>query len=274
MSHSLVELNNSIQIPQIGLGVFRSPAGDVTVGAVQSALDAGYRHIDTARIYGNEADVGRAIRDSDVAREAVFVTTKLWNDDHGYDATLRAFDQSLDELGFDYIDLYLVHWPVMGKRLDTWRAMEALLEGGRVRAIGVSNYMVQHLDELLAVCRVPPSVNQIELSPYNYRFRKETLERCAENQIVIEAYSPLTKGQKLSDPSLVNLAEKYGKSTAQLLIRWVIEKGYVALPKSVNAGRIQQNGDVFDFEISASDMQTMDEFNENLVTGWDPTVAP
>ena len=269
-----IALNNGVEIPQLGLGVFRNPPGDTTSRAIDAALKAGYRHVDTARVYGNEADVGQAIRDSDIPREELFVTTKLWNDDHGYDQARRAFDQSLHTSGLDYIDLYLVHWPVPEKRLDTWRALEAMLDEGLVRAIGVSNYMVRHLEELLAVCNVPPAVNQFELTPYNFRFREDLVALCRQHDITIESYSPLTKGQKLKDPALMAIAQNYGKSTAQILIRWVIQKQAVALPKSVNEARIQQNIDVFDFTISEADMQALDKLNENLITGWDPTNAP
>ena len=267
-------LNNGVAIPVLGLGVFRSPAGDVTKNAVSYALEAGYRHIDTAKIYGNEQSVGAAIRESGIPRSEIFVTTKLWNSDHGYDAALRACDESLSKLGFDCVDLYLVHWPVEGLRLETWRAMETLLAEGKVRAIGVSNYMVRHLKELLEHANVGPAVNQIELSPYNYLYRQDLIDLCRANGIQIEAYSPLTKAQKLNDPKLVRLAQKYGKTAAQVLVRWALQQDIVVLPKSTNLERIRQNGDVFDFAILDADMAYLETFNENLVTGWDPTDAP
>lgn len=268
------QLNNGVDIPKIGLGVFRSPAGQMTENAVRYALDAGYRHIDTAKVYGNERSVGEAVRASGIPRSQIFVTTKLWNNDHGYDAALAACQNSLDQLGFDYIDLYLIHWPVVDLRLDTWRAMETLLLQGKCRAIGISNYMVRHLQELLEHARVLPAVNQIELSPYNYLYRKELVDLCRANGIHLAAYSPLTKAQKLQDPKLLRLAEKYGKTPAQVLIRWVLQQGIVALPKSTNQARIRQNGDVFDFVITDEDMAYLEGFNEDLVTGWDPTDAP
>jgi diketogulonate reductase-like aldo/keto reductase len=267
-------LNSDVKIPVLGLGVFRSPAGATTENAVHYALEAGYRHIDTAKIYGNEKSVGTAVRESGIPRSEIFVTTKLWNSDHGYDATLRACDESLSNLGFDYVDLYLVHWPVEGLRLETWQAMETLLAEGKARAIGVSNYMIRHLEELLNHAKVIPAVNQIELSPYNYLYRKDLVDFCRVNSILVEAYSPLTKARKLDDPKLVELAGKYGKTAAQVLIRWVVQQGMVALPKSTNPARIRQNGDVFDFVISDEDMTYQESFNENLVTGWDPTNTP
>ncbi len=260
-------------IPAIGLGVYKSEPGAVTKNAVLEALRVGYRHIDTAAIYNNEPDVGDAIAASGLDRSEVFVTTKLWNDDHGYDATLAAFDRSLEQLGLDYVDLYLIHWPVQVLRLDTWRALERLTLDGRVRDIGVSNYMARHLSEILEHAAVVPAVNQIEMSPYNYRSRLETIELCNENNIVIEAYSPLTKGRKLDDPVLRKVGAGYGKTPAQVLIRWVLDKGFVVLPKSINPERIAENYDVFDFSLSEDDIDRLDALDEGLATGWDPTDA-
>jgi len=267
-------LNNGVKMPSLGLGVFRSPSGALTQQTVKTALSLGYRHIDTAKIYGNEADVGIGIRESGIAREEIFITTKLWNSDQGYDSTLRACDESLALLGLDYVDLYLVHWPEPNKRLDTWQAMEKLLTDGKARAIGVSNYMQRHLIELIDNAKVLPTVNQIELSPYNFTFRQDAINTSKEHGIQVEAYSPLTKGQKLRDPKLIEIAERYGKSTAQLLIRWLLQKEIVVIAKSNNPERIKQNHEVFDFTITDEDMVTMEGFNENLVTGWDPTNAP
>jgi diketogulonate reductase-like aldo/keto reductase len=272
--NTTVTLNNGVNIPIIGLGVFQSPAGGVTKQAILDSLEAGYRHIDTARIYGNEVDVGKAVAESRLPREDIFVTTKLWNADQGYESTLDACEISLGKMGLDYVDLYLMHWPVEGRRLESWTAMEELLNKGRCRSIGVSNFMVHHLEELLEKVHVVPAINQIEMSPYNYLQRKEILDLCNSTGIVIEAYSPLTKGKKLKDPRLVKLAAQYGKTTAQLLIRWALEKQYVVLPKSVNKERIIENASVFDFTISEGDMDTLDTFNEDLATGWDPTHTP
>ena len=272
--NTTVTLNNGVNIPVIGLGVFQSPAGGVTKQAILDSLEAGYRHIDTARIYGNEVDVGKAVAECGLPRVDIFVTTKLWNADQGYESTLDAFEISLGKMDLEYIDLYLMHWPVEGRRLESWTAMEELFAKGRCRSIGVSNFMVHHLEGLLQKAHVVPAINQIEMSPYNYLHRKETLDLCHSTGIVIEAYSPLTKGRKLKDPRLVEIAAKYGKTTAQLLIRWALEKHYVVLPKSVNKDRIIENADVFDFTISEEDLAIMDGFNEDLATGWDPTHVP
>ena len=272
--HSTCTLNNGVKISFIGLGVFRSPAGDVTRSAVHHALQAGYRHIDTAKIYANEQDVGRAIAESDVPRQEIFVTTKLANADQGYDSTLRAIDESLNKLQMDYVDLYLEHWPVEGRRLESWKAMEKILTDGKVKAIGVSNFMKRHIEELLDNSDIVPVINQIELSPFNYLFRKDTIDFCLENNIAIEAYSPLTKARKLDDPNLVEIAVKYHKTTAQILIRWALQHEFIAIPKSTKQHRIIENASVFDFSISEVDMDFLDGLNENLVTGWDPTNAP
>jgi diketogulonate reductase-like aldo/keto reductase len=269
-----IELRNGVRIPRIGLGVFRAHSGAETTSAVRAALKAGYRHVDTARIYGNEADVGAAMKASGLDRDELFVTTKLWNDDHGYASTLSAFEASRRRLGVDVVDLYLVHWPVPGVRLDTWRAMEHLLDTGKVRAIGVSNYMVRHLEELLAVATHPPLVNQLELSPYNWASRRDVLDLCAAHGIAVEAYSPLTKGIKLADPPLVAVARAHAKTPAQVLIRWALQKDLVVLPKSTTPERIVANADVFDFALTAAEVRTLDALDEDLVTGWDPTGAP
>lgn len=269
---SKLTLNNGVSIPVLGLGVFQADRGEETRQAVRWALAAGYRHIDTAKIYGNEADVGAALRDSGVPREEVFVTTKLWNADHGYDRTLRACQESLRRLGLTHVDLYLVHWPVQGLRLDTWRAMETLLDEGKCRAIGVSNYMIRHLEELLSQGRVKPAVNQIELSPFLYP--QDLVRFCQERAIVLEAYSPLTKGMRLAHPAIVATAKKVGRTPAQVLIRWALEHGFVVLPKSVKEARIAENRSVFDFTLGPEEMRVLDGLDEGLHTGWDPTRAP
>lgn len=271
---STATLNNGVEIPLLGLGVYQARKGREARDAVGFALEAGYRHIDTASIYTNEGDVGEAVRISGLPREIVFITTKLWRDDFTYDDAIRAFNNSLGLLQMPYVDLYLLHWPVVGLRREAWRAAETLYDEGRIRAIGVSNYMVRHLEEMEAYARIAPAVNQIELSPYNYQHRRDTLDYCRANNIVVEAYSPLTKARKLKDPRLVSIASKYGKTPAQVLIRWGLQKGFVSLPKSSKQHRIIENADVFDFTISAADMDTMDSFNEALATGWDPTDAP
>ncbi len=267
-------LNNGAQMPLLGLGVFRAPVAETTKNICSHALSVGYRHIDTARIYGNERAVGDAVREAACPRSDIFVTTKLWNTDHGHKETLAAAHGSLEALGLDYVDLYLVHWPVEGKRLDTWKAMEELLSEGLARASGVSNYMVHHLEELLEHADVPPAVNQIELHPYNYETRRNVVDLCRKNEILTEAYSPLTRGRKLTDPRLVQLAESYGKTPAQILIRWALEHGFAVIPKSSQSQRVEENADVFDFTLSDADMNWLDDFDEDLVTSWDPTNVP
>lgn len=264
-----IKLNNGTEIPIFGLGTYRAKAGEETEKAVLTALEVGYRHIDTAAIYGNEEDVGRALAKSEVPREEIFVTTKLWNRDHGYESTLAAFERSLNKLGLEYVDLYLIHWPVEDLRLETWKAMEKIYREGKARAIGVSNYMQWHLEELLPVAEVVPAVNQVEFSPYLYQ--KELQKFCEDRGIKIEAYSPLTKGRKLGDARLVEIAEKYGKTPAQILLRWCIQKGTIILAKSSKPERIQENASIFDFEISQEDMNLLDQFDEGLRTGWDPS---
>lgn len=263
-----LELNNGIHIPQVGLGVWQAPRGKVTHDAVRSALALGYRHIDTASAYGNEQDVGAAVRESGLPREQVFVTTKLWNDDQGYDATLRAFEQSLRRLGLAYVDLYLLHWPVAKKRLDSWQALEELYAQGRVRAIGVSNFLVPHLQELLDHAEIVPAINQIELSPFLQR--RETRALCKQNGIVVQAYSPLTRGQRLRHPTVVKIAQEVRRTPAQVLLRWGIQHGLVVLPKSVRRERIAENAALFDFELDRAAMAELDGLEENLTTGWDP----
>ena len=276
MTHSVssasLELNTGAHIPQVGLGVWQAPSGRITQGAVAQALRVGYRHVDTARVYGNEADVGAAIRDSGVSRSEVFVTTKLWNADQGYDRARVAFDASLKRLGLEYVDLYLLHWPVAGQRLESWRALEAIFKEKRARAIGVSNFLVPHLLELTQVSKVVPAVNQIEITPFLQR--RETVALCKRLGIVVEAYSPLTHGKRLSDPAVKVLADALNRSPAQVMLRWGIQRGTVVLPKSVTPARIVENASLFDFELDAKAMARLDALEEGLVTGWDPANEP
>lgn len=267
-------LNNGIHIPQLGFGCYLIPDGESTHQAINSALEVGYRHFDTARLYGNEISLGEAIRASNVPREEVFVTTKLWNSDHGYDEALRAFEYSFRCLDLDYIDLFLIHWPVPGKRMASWKALENLYQQGLVKAIGVSNYMLPHLEEIMAKGETAPTINQIELSPYNLLRRKTEIEFCRKNKIQIQAYCPLTRGDKLADPFLIEKAQTYGKTSAQLLIKWSLQKGFIPLPKSTQPERISENADLYDFTISREDMTELDNLNENLAVSWDPTGAP
>jgi diketogulonate reductase-like aldo/keto reductase len=269
---SKMELNNGIEMPLFGLGVFRSGPGDETVDAVARALQIGYRLIDTARMYGNEKEVGLAVRKSSIAREEVFVTTKLWNDDQGYDPALRAFDSSIKTLGLDYVDLYLIHWPVQGKRKESWKALERIADSGRCRAIGVSNYTIRHLEEMFDYAEVIPAVNQVEFSPFLYQ--KELLDFCKRHKIHLEAYSPLTRGRKFGDPTVISMAEKHSRTPAQILLRWAVQHGITVIPKSVRFNRIMENADIFDFEISEKDMVVLDTLNENFRVSWDPTGIP
>lgn len=265
-------LNNGVAIPVLGLGVFQAARGGETYDAVREALRLGYRHVDTAAIYRNEEDVGRALRDSGVPREQVFVTTKLWNADQGEAAALAAFESSRARLGLAYVDLYLLHWPVAGLRLASWRALEHLLASGRVRAIGVSNFMLGHLDELLAVCKVVPQVNQVELSPFLQQ--REVRARCAAAGIRVAAYSPLTKGRRLDHPVVREVAAALGRSPAQVLLRWGLQQGCVVLPKSVQPARLAENASIFDFALTPEALAALNALEEGLVTGWDPRGQP
>jgi diketogulonate reductase-like aldo/keto reductase len=261
-------LNNGVEIPYLGLGTYLA-RGRKVHDVVHWALEAGYRHFDTATFYANEAELGRAIRESGIPREEIFVTTKVWNSDQGYRQTLRAFELSNKALGLDYVDLYLIHWPVEQHRRDTWKALLELYETGRCRAIGVSNYTINHLEELLAESDVIPAVNQVEFHPFLYQ--KKLMEFCQKNKIQLEAYSPLTKGQRLNDPSLTSIAKKYGKSSAQIMIRWVLQHYVVVIPKSSNQNRICENSEVFDFMISEEDMVFLDRLDQRWRCTWDPT---
>nr|HEX4313167.1 aldo/keto reductase [Kofleriaceae bacterium] len=270
--HPTLALATGQTIPQVGLGVWQSPRGEPTQGAVRAALELGYRHVDTARIYRNEADVGAAIAASGVPRGEVFVTTKLWNDDQGYDSALRALDESLKRLGLDYVDLYLIHWPVPTARRESWRALERAFADGKARAIGVSNYMAAHLNELLGECKIVPHVDQIELTPFLQR--RDTRALCNQHHIVVEAYSPLTRGKRLDHAELVAVAKQVGKTPAQVLLRWGVQHGAVVLPKSVRRERIAENAALFDFALDAAQMARLDALEEGLSTGWDPQGAP
>lgn len=255
-------------IPIVGLGVWQAGRGGETREAVATAIRAGYRHIDTARIYGNEAEVGEGIRASGVPREEIFVTTKLWNDDHGYEPALRAFDASMKRLALDYVDLYLIHWPVGGRRLDSWRALEKLKADGRAKHIGVSNFLVPHLNELFAEANEIPAVNQIEVHPFLQH--RDTRALCAEKKIVVEAYSPLTHGRRIDDPTVAAIAKSIGKTNAQVLLKWGVQHGMVTLPKSVKEARIVENASLFDFTLDDAAMKKLDALDEGKATGWDP----
>jgi diketogulonate reductase-like aldo/keto reductase len=266
------KLNSGVEIPLLGLGVFQTPPGRVTQEAVKFALKVGYRHVDTASLYGNEEDVGRGVRGSGVPREEVFVTTKLWNSDHGYDSALSACERSLRRLGLGYIDLYLIHWPVPELRDETWRALVELQRRGSCRAVGVSNYTIRHLKELLDSSEVVPDVDQVEFNPFLYQ--EELLQFGESRRIQLEAYSPLTRAKKLRHPVILEVARRYSKSPAQVMIRWGLQHGLVVIPKSTRPERIKENSAVFDFEISSADMSRLDSLSEDLHTVWDPTDEP
>eukprot|EP00195_Chlamydomonas_chlamydogama_P014418 CAMPEP_0202891642 /NCGR_PEP_ID=MMETSP1392-20130828/1651_1 /ASSEMBLY_ACC=CAM_ASM_000868 /TAXON_ID=225041 /ORGANISM="Chlamydomonas chlamydogama, Strain SAG 11-48b" /LENGTH=274 /DNA_ID=CAMNT_0049575457 /DNA_START=162 /DNA_END=986 /DNA_ORIENTATION=+ len=266
---NFVKLNNGVQLPLIGLGVYKSTPGNETYDAVISALKLGYRHIDTAQMYQNEVDVGKAVRDSGVPRSEIFVTTKLWRSEWGHQRATSAIQASLQRLGLEYVDLLLLHCPGdAATRAETWRALEEAVTKGLIRSIGVSNFGVAHLEKLLSTAQIPPAVNQIELHPF-LQWR-EVVGYCKEKGIVLEAYSPLVKSQKLQEPVLASMAERYQVTPAQLLIRWSLQSGFVPLPKSVNPKRQAENLDVFGFSLSDADMQTLDGLEQDLVTGWDP----
>ncbi len=260
----------------LGLGVFQSPVGAMTRQSVRWALEAGYRHIDTAAMYGNEGDVGRAIRESGLDREEVFVTTKLWHSDHGFETAQKAARASLERLGLSYIDLYLIHWPRAdppSARLESWRALEKLQADGVCRAIGVSNYTVRHLEELAKHSQVVPAVDQVEFHPFVYD--PQLLEYCASHSIHVEAWSPLTRGKRLADPALAEIARAHSKTPAQVLLRWGIEHDVIEIPKSVHKERIDENGAVFDFALSAEEVRRLDSLrNDERVGMWNPAEIP
>ena len=260
--NSTAKLNNGIQIPRLGLGVYQIPPGKSTVKAVKYALEIGYKHLDTAMIYGNELDVGTALKESDVNREDIYITTKVWNSDQGYDSTLKAFESSLKRLGLSYVDLYLIHWPVHGKIIETWKAMIKLLNSGKVNVIGVSNYSIKELKETIHSSDVIPAINQVEFHPFLYQ--KDLLQFCKRNLIQLEAYSPLTRGQRLDDPDVVRTAKMYDKTPAQILVRWSLQHDLVVIPKSSHEERILENSQVFDFHINQKEMEILDSLNKNL----------
>ncbi|MFI6024618.1 aldo/keto reductase [Amycolatopsis magusensis] len=265
-----VTLNNGVVMPRLGYGVFQVPDAETTA-AVTSALEAGYRSIDTATVYGNERGVGQALADSGLAREDLFITTKVWNSDQGYEKALRAFDHSAKLLGLDYLDLYLIHWPTPERGLyaETWRALEKLHADGRIRAIGVSNFQPSHLDELARTSSVVPAVNQVEVHPYLQQ--AEVREYDEKHGIVTEAWSPLAKGgDLLADPVVRELAEKHGRTPAQVVLRWHVQLGNVVIPKSVTPSRIRENAALFDFELADEDVAALASLDRGERTGPDP----
>ncbi|CAH1232035.1 putative oxidoreductase YtbE [Paenibacillus allorhizoplanae] len=265
-------LHNGVTMPWLGLGVFKVEDGPEVVHAVKAAMKIGYRSIDTAAIYGNESSVGQGIREGMAAhgltRDQLFVTSKVWNADLGYESTIAAYEASLEKLGLDYLDLYLIHWPVQGKYVEAWRALETLYKEGRVKAIGVSNFQIHHLEDVMAAGSIKPMVNQVELHPL--LAQTDVHDFCKEHGIQLEAWSPLMQGQLLDNPTLKALAERHGKSIAQVILRWDLQRGIVTIPKSTKEHRILENGSIFDFELTNEDMAAIDSMNQNLRVGPDP----
>jgi diketogulonate reductase-like aldo/keto reductase len=263
-----VTLNNGVEMPWVGLGVWKAKQGGEVEAAVETAIRFGYRHIDTAKIYGNEVGVGQGIRAAGVPREELFITTKVWNEDQGYDKTLNAIDESLSRLGLDYVDLYLIHWPGTNRYVDTWRALEKIQRDGKARAIGVCNFHIHHLEELLRRTETVPAVNQVEYHP---RLTQEELHAyCREKGIRLEAWSPLMQGKILDEPVLVEIAKRHGKNPAQVILRWNLQKEVITIPKSVTEHRIRSNAQIFDFTLTHDEMKRIDELNRNQRVGPDP----
>ncbi len=272
-------LSNGVKIPCVGFGTWQAENGEQAVNSVKAALKVGYRHIDTAMIYENEQSIGQAIRESGVPRGEIFVTTKLWNADQGYETTLKAFDASMKRLGLDVLDLYLIHWPMTKGRADqwpelnreTWRAMESLYKDGRIRAIGVSNFLVKFLEPLLQSAEIAPMVNQIELHPGF--LQKDTVQLCKQRGILVESWAPLSRGKLLQGDTLSPLTQKHNKTPAQIILRWHLQHGLLPLPKSVTPSRIEQNTKIFDFELSTDEMAFMDNLKDVQWSNLDPLTA-
>ena len=274
------KLSNGVEIPCLGFGTWQTPDGETAVQSVRCAIDAGYTHIDTAQAYGNEGSVGKAIRQSGVPRKDLFITTKLGNRNHSYDLVMSSFDESLDRLGLDYLDLFLIHWPNpiafrdhwQEANAESWKAMEELVEAGRIRAIGISNFFPRHMDALLKTAKIVPHVNQIHLCPGDTQ--EEVVGYCREHQMVVEAYSPLGTGRIFDVPEMQTLALKYGRSIAQICIRWSLQMGFLPLPKSVTPSRIRENLQVFDFELSDEDVKRIADLKGCVGYANDPDTRP
>lgn len=257
-------------MPRFGLGVFQVEDGEEVYNSVKWALEHGYKSIDTAAIYRNEEGVGRAIKDSGIPRDELFITSKLWNSDQGYEEAFQAYQASLDKLGLDYLDLYLIHWPVpkQNKYKESWKAMEELYNDGKIRAIGVSNFKEHHLDDLLQEAAITPMVNQVEYHPHLQQ--KSLHEYCKQHNIQLEAWSPLKQGELLNDPTLIEIAERHGKSTAQVILRWDLQQEVITIPKSVKQHRIHENADIFDFELTNEEIKQIEAMNKDERVGSDP----
>jgi len=266
-----VTLNNGVEMPYFGLGTWQSAAGSEVKNAILFAIDAGYKLIDTATLYQNEKSIGEAIKESGVKREELFLTTKVWNDDQGFENTLRAYDNSLNLLGTDYIDLYLIHWPVTGKFKDTWRALEKLYNEGRVRAIGISNFLKVHLDQLLPEVNIIPAINQMEYHPY--LIQQPLVNQCVSNGIQYQAWSPIMQGRVNDIVLLKTIGKKYRKNPIQVVLRWDLQKGVATIPKSVNQARIISNSEIFDFELSGEEVAQIDALDCNHRFGYDPMLV-
>ncbi|WP_222439309.1 aldo/keto reductase [Sporosarcina sp. BP05] len=269
---SSTTLHNGTKMPWLGLGVFKVEEGQELVNAVKTAIAHGYRSVDTAAIYGNEVGVGlgvrEAVEETGIARENLFITSKVWNSELGYESTIAAYEESLTKLGLDYLDLYLIHWPVAGKYKEAWRALETLYKEGRVKAIGVSNFQIHHLEDLMEDAEIKPMVNQVEFHPR--LTQKELQTFCQQQDIQLEAWSPLMQGGLLDNTDLQEIADKHGKSIAQVILRWDLQNGVITIPKSTKEHRIAENATVFDFELTADDMKRIDSLNQNHRVGPDP----
>jgi methylglyoxal/glyoxal reductase len=270
--NNIVKLNNGLEMPVIGLGVFQVEDGQVVIDSVKAAIRNGYRSIDTAAIYQNEEGVGQGIREAleenGLKREDLFITSKVWNADLGYQSTIDAFELSLKKLGLDYLDLYLIHWPVEGKYVESWKALETLYKNGKVKAIGMSNFQIHHLKEVMAHAEIMPMINQVELHPMLSQF--ELREFLKANSIQVEAWAPLMQGQLFENEKLLQIANKHNKTIAQVVLRWHLQNGVVIIPKSIKEHRIQENANIFDFELTEEDMNQINSLNQNLRVGPDP----
>lgn len=266
-----VTLNNGLAMPYFGLGTWKSSEGTQVKESVRNAIKAGYKLIDTATLYQNEKGIGEAIKESGIKREDIFITSKVWNDDLGFELTLKAYDRSCKLLGTDYLDLYLIHWPVRGKYVDSWKALEKIYKEGRVKAIGISNFLKPHLDTLLEVAEIIPAVNQMEFHPY--LIQQALVDFCREKGIVYQAWGPLIFGKAFEEPVLKEIGKKYNKNEAQVVLRWDLQKGILTIPKSVKYERIKSNSEIFDFELSNEDMMKIDSIDRNERLGYDPMLV-